>query len=316
MSVLKVKKNGVWEDVVAPEGHTHTVSDITDFPAGMDGTDQVARDAAAAAQETADSKVSKTGDTMTGALTVQQLNTKGGTVSRLQYMDADGNTIARASVQHSTHRFQVSEFCTDDLNRYETYYLPTPDTGLTASKTYNILTTKSTVTVAQGGTGATTAAAALTNLGAMGTAGGTFTGTVTMPSNSAISGSQYVNLKFVNSADGSLCGLLAGSVSNRRLYVVSYASDTSYKENYNFPKADTGLTSDKNYNILTSKTAVTVAQGGTGATTAAAALTNLGAMPASGGEFTGYVSFAHFSTACFSFSFLASISKSLMYQGY
>lgn len=32
MSVLKIKKNGVWESVSGTSGHTHTVSDITDFP--------------------------------------------------------------------------------------------------------------------------------------------------------------------------------------------------------------------------------------------------------------------------------------------
>jgi len=44
-----------------------------------------------------------------------------------------------------------------------------PDTaeGLASSESYNILTTKSPVTVAQGGTGATTAAAARAALGAV-----------------------------------------------------------------------------------------------------------------------------------------------------
>jgi hypothetical protein len=32
MSVLKIKKNGVWESVSGVSGHTHTISDITDFP--------------------------------------------------------------------------------------------------------------------------------------------------------------------------------------------------------------------------------------------------------------------------------------------
>lgn len=32
MSVLKIKKNGVWENVSGTSGHTHTISDITDFP--------------------------------------------------------------------------------------------------------------------------------------------------------------------------------------------------------------------------------------------------------------------------------------------
>ena len=61
---------------------------------------------------------------------------------------------------------------------YEAYWLPNTSAGLTASVDYNILTTKSTITVAQGGTGATTAANALTNLGALPLAGGTMTGQI------------------------------------------------------------------------------------------------------------------------------------------
>jgi len=53
MSVLKVKKNGVWEDVAGGmSAHTHTTSDITDFPTEF--IDQTARDAASAAQTAAD----------------------------------------------------------------------------------------------------------------------------------------------------------------------------------------------------------------------------------------------------------------------
>ena len=32
MSVLKVKKDGVWESISGTSGHTHTIDDITDFP--------------------------------------------------------------------------------------------------------------------------------------------------------------------------------------------------------------------------------------------------------------------------------------------
>lgn len=41
MPVFKVKNNGVWEDVVGISAHTHTISDITDFPTDMptDGGD-------------------------------------------------------------------------------------------------------------------------------------------------------------------------------------------------------------------------------------------------------------------------------------
>lgn len=32
MPVLKVKNNGVWEDVFGTPNHTHEISEITDFP--------------------------------------------------------------------------------------------------------------------------------------------------------------------------------------------------------------------------------------------------------------------------------------------
>ena len=57
---------------------------------------------------------------------------------------------------------------------------------------------------------------------------------------------------------------------------------TRYYEGYRLPEPSTGLTKNKNYNILTTKAAVSIAQGGTGATTAEEALTNLGAVPRAG----------------------------------
>lgn len=51
---------------------------------------------------------------------------------------------------------------------------------------------------------------------------------------------------------------------------------SSYRERYLLPFVTVGRTNSANYNILTSKSAVTVAQGGTGATNAAIARSNLG----------------------------------------
>jgi len=47
----------------------------------------------------------------------------------------------------------------------ECYVLPEPDLNRTTSATYNILTSKNTITIAQGGTGSTTAAGARSALG-------------------------------------------------------------------------------------------------------------------------------------------------------
>lgn len=51
------------------------------------------------------------------------------------------------------------------LSYYDAYRLPTVSAGKTGNNFYDILTSRSAVTVAQGGTGATTAASARTNLG-------------------------------------------------------------------------------------------------------------------------------------------------------
>ena len=59
------------------------------------------------------------------------------------------------------------EFDGQSTRYYEGYRLPEPSTGLTANKNYKILTDKVPVTVAQGGTGGTTADTACENIGAL-----------------------------------------------------------------------------------------------------------------------------------------------------
>lgn len=56
---------------------------------------------------------------------------------------------------------------------------------------------------------------------------------------------------------------------------------SSYYEYYTLPAVTSALSSNKEYAILTAKNPVTIEQGGTGATSSAAALTNLGAAAAS-----------------------------------
>ena len=76
------------------------------------------------------------------------------------------------------------EFDGQSTRYYEGYLLPEPSTGLTKNTNYKILTTKAPVSVAQGGTGAKTAAQALSNLGAVPLAGGvTITGNMTFSGN-------------------------------------------------------------------------------------------------------------------------------------
>ena len=77
--------------------------------------------------------------------------------------------------------------------------------------------------------------------------------------------------------------------SNERLSFYQYPQNNSYSEIYQLPAVDTSITSHKYYFILTSRDPVTVAQGGTGATTAANALSNLGAASSSHNHDSTYV---------------------------
>ena len=113
--------------------------------------------------------VDKSGDTMTGNLRVASLNWPSyelsrtdGTMLGVLYADASDNKVALRG-----------------WNTAGTYYndFRLPDTRAVAeNNTYYILTTKSSITVEQGGTGAQTATAALSNLGGLAKSGGTMTG--------------------------------------------------------------------------------------------------------------------------------------------
>lgn len=91
------------------------------------------------------------------------------------------------------------------------------------------------------------------------------------------------NINFYTNIDNSLYGIVREIIENNKTNfrfdeysIGSNGSRTDYVETYSLPTANNDLTESKYYNILTTKSAVTLAQGGTGATTADGALTNLG----------------------------------------
>lgn len=82
-------------------------------------------------------------------------------------------------------------------------------------------------------------------------------------------------------ADDAPLAAVQFSPSSRRLSMLEYPGDYdadghAFFERYHLPAADSGLSETKDYYVLTSKTAVSVARGGTGAGSAAGARANLG----------------------------------------
>ena len=130
------------------------------------------------------------------------------------------------------------------------------------------------VPVEKGGTGATSASAALTKLGAVNKAGDTMTGRLILPELRLNPENNYPTAEIY--ANGVLIGKLGWNGDNRRLTVYNYCADTAYMEAFRTPAPSSGLTDNVYYDLLTTKAPVTVAQGGTGASTAAGARENLG----------------------------------------
>lgn len=119
--------------------------------------------------------------------------------------------------------------------------------------------------VTAGGTGARNTSGALANLGAVAKAGDTMTG------NLGIKATWPSILLYANSGTQET-GAITSHRDNGRVYIVEHSTDGTKEEYYQLPIADgTGT-----YSILTSKSAVGIPQGGTGATTPAGAKENLG----------------------------------------
>lgn len=79
-------------------------------------------------------------------------NTSGTTAGEMWYDAGDTTNITSGSWRFRAYS-PNSTASTTTTGFYESYYLPTVETGRTGNAAYNILTTKNTVTVSQGGTG-------------------------------------------------------------------------------------------------------------------------------------------------------------------
>ena len=193
----------------------------------------------------------------------------------------------------TNHRFYFIQRYTAGATYAERYVFPAATTTMSTDAWYNILTDKSAVTIAQGGTGATTAANARTNLGlgSIATAStsdyipvANYTGSYKTYSNS----NEITGLYVINSdASASRTNIFTYTNSNttNQLRFREWTNGTNYWEQYALPEPTASSSaSGQTYSILTSKSAVTIAQGGTGQTTRAAAIDafmNLGTTPIS-----------------------------------
>lgn len=111
-------------------------------------------------------------------------------------------------------------------------------------------------------------------------AGDTMTGALRVPKKLILTGdtSYFPRVQFVDSSltTPEVKGEVLCDTGNQRVYFRNYTSDHKYYENFRLPVPGENREDNGQYNILTNRDLVTIAQGGTGGATAAAARSNLG----------------------------------------
>ena len=193
-------------------------------------------------------KVDKAGDTMTGVLVVPNIVSKYG----IEFQNAGGTNVGAVcqDMSNSNNQVYVDEYTA--AGKRECYLFPVPTA--TEPTFHVILTSKNAVTIAQGGTGATTADDACANLGAVKKAGDTMTGTLNTPTTRIYDPSTPM-LSFVSAAtDSSALAAIYSQIANRNM-VLRTRGASGYVEDYKLPD-NTTTNAHINYNILTTKDGV------------------------------------------------------------
>ena len=208
---------------------------------------------AAAYSHTHSGYVAKTGDTMTGVLVANNFVSKYG----VEFQNSSGTNVGGIFQDMAgANQFYMDEYTTSGVR--ECYLLPAPTA--TSTSFYDILTSKSAVTVAQGGTGATSASGARTNLG-LGSMATASTSDYVAKTGDEMSGDLTAPNYIVKGANASTAPAVMGRNSNGqslgtidflttgqmqfRSYIVGVGS-----ESFKLPAP---ATSGASYDIITSK---------------------------------------------------------------
>lgn len=125
------------------------------------------------------------------------------------------------------------------------------------------------------------------DVGALPITGGTVTGKIKTQQFVIGNSTEYPGVEFETTdvAKGKVGAIqFTATDTGRRFSLVHYPANQDGKsskafESFQFPQPDQNLAESKYYNVLTTKVPVTIAQGGTGKTTAAEALAALGGVP-------------------------------------
>ncbi len=164
---------------------------------------------------TASGNVAKSGDTMTGQLTIK------GSWPGYKLQPNNGSQITASFTASDTDGHGYFETWSLDGTKHDWYNLPNSTTN---GGNYHILTDKSPVTIPQGGTGATTPDGACANIGAVKKSGDTMTGNLTVQH----TGDVLVHVKNTNTSNS----LFLYNPDNGRqgLYTFGYWNGSKYVE--------------------------------------------------------------------------------------